>query len=76
MAALSFPTRYRSMRHSDKMKGLSVHPEVEATLPWRPLEAKAGDIVFFDSYIPHRSHPNTSDRSRRAMYITYNRLGG
>ncbi len=53
--------------------GGSVHPEVEKTMPWRALEAKAGDIVFFDSYIPHRSHPNTSGRSRRAMYITYNK---
>lgn len=62
---------YETLRQDD---GGSIHPEVEAELPWRPLEAKAGDIVFFDSYIPHRSHPNTSERSRRAMYITYNRL--
>ena len=33
-----------------------------------------GDAVFFDSYAPHRSHPNRSDQARRVLYITYNRL--
>ncbi|MGB0637999.1 MAG: phytanoyl-CoA dioxygenase family protein [Myxococcota bacterium] len=46
---------------------------VVENLPWTPLETKAGDIVFFDSYIPHRSPANTSDQSRRAAYVTYNR---
>ena len=53
--------------------GGTIAEEVEAELPWPPLEARAGDLVFFDSYIPHRSPGNTSDKSRRAMYITYNR---
>ena len=53
--------------------GGTIDEEVEARLPWRPLEAKAGDLVFFDSYIPHRSPGNESDVSRRAMYVTYNR---
>ena len=52
----------------------TIAPDVEAEMTWTPLEAKAGDIVFFDSYIPHRSPRNASDRSRRALYITYNRL--
>jgi len=53
--------------------GGTIAEDVEASLPWRTLEAKAGDIVFFNSYIPHRSPSNTSSKSRRAMYITYNR---
>lgn len=40
---------------------------------WEPLELPAGSVVFFDSYIPHRSQPNFSDTPRRALYITYNR---
>lgn len=53
--------------------GGTISEEVEAALPWHTLEAKAGDIVFFNSYIPHRSPANLSEHSRRAMYITYNR---
>ncbi len=41
-------------------------------LTWVPLETKAGDLVLFDSYIPHRSPPNQSNAPRRAAYITYN----
>lgn len=40
---------------------------------WQPLQLPAGSVVFFDSYIPHRSRPNLSDTPRRALYITYNR---
>ncbi len=34
---------------------------------------KPGDAMFFDSYAPHRSGPNLTDRSRRVLYVTYNR---
>jgi len=33
-----------------------------------------GDIIFFDSYAPHRSDPNMSDLIRRIYFATYNRL--
>jgi len=32
-----------------------------------------GDVVFFDSYVPHGSAPNTTDQPRRNIYLTYNR---
>lgn len=32
-----------------------------------------GDAVFFDSYAPHRSHPNHTGKARRVLYITYNK---
>lgn len=41
-------------------------------LTWVPLETKSGDLVLFDSYIPHRSPTNKSEAPRRAAYITYN----
>lgn len=41
-------------------------------LDWEPVEVARGDVLWFDSYTPHRSDTNTSDRSRRALYLTYN----
>lgn len=39
-----------------------------------PLPTRAGDVVLFDSYVPHGSLPNLSDQPRRVLYVTYNRL--
>ena len=38
-----------------------------------PIEAEPGDVVFFDSFVPHRSAPNRTDSARRVLYYTYNR---
>ena len=43
-----------------------------ATLAWEPIEAAPGDLVVFDSYAPHHSDTNHTDRPRRALYLTYN----
>ena len=45
-------------------------PENEYTL----LEADPGDIIFFDSYVPHGSPANTGNRSRRIIFLTFNKL--
>lgn len=45
-------------------------PEEEYML----LEADPGDVIFFDPYVPHGSPANTSDRSRRNIFLTFNRL--
>jgi ectoine hydroxylase-related dioxygenase (phytanoyl-CoA dioxygenase family) len=39
---------------------------------WEPIEADPGDLVFFDSYAPHKSDTNRSTMPRRLMYLTYN----
>ncbi|MCI0635757.1 MAG: phytanoyl-CoA dioxygenase family protein, partial [Actinobacteria bacterium] len=39
---------------------------------WRTLPTEAGDVVVFGGLLPHRSGPNTSDRPRRTLYLTYN----
>lgn len=44
-----------------------------AGLHWRHIEAAPGDVVFFDSFIPHRSAPNHASEPRRVLYYTYNR---
>lgn len=49
-----------------------IAPAVADTLDWRPAPCPAGGALFFDSYTPHRSGPNRSDRPRCMLYITYN----
>jgi 2-aminoethylphosphonate dioxygenase len=31
-----------------------------------------GDVLFFDSYVPHASKPNLTGAPRRILYLTYN----
>ncbi len=52
----------------------SIKPEYVDKITWLPIEADAGDVVFFNSYIPHYSEVNRSQSSRRAMFFTHNRL--
>lgn len=35
------------------------------------VDLTAGDFLMFHSMAPHRSGPNTSSRSRRALFLTY-----
>ncbi|HWA45382.1 MAG TPA: phytanoyl-CoA dioxygenase family protein, partial [Hypericibacter adhaerens] len=44
-----------------------------AGMRWIDLPTQPGDIIFFDSYVPHASQPNMTDRMRRIYYATYNR---
>jgi hypothetical protein len=39
-----------------------------------PVETEPGDVIFFDSYVPHASKPNLTSQARRILYLTYNRL--
>ena len=48
---------------------------VAAQLAWEPLPVKAGTLAFFHCHLPHRSGPNTSAGTRRAIYLTYNGVG-
>jgi ectoine hydroxylase-related dioxygenase (phytanoyl-CoA dioxygenase family) len=54
-------------------------PLSESDPPFEPydeymlLEADPGDVVFFDSYLPHGSPPNTGVHPRRNLYLTFNR---
>ena len=55
---------------------------------WKPLDdtqlkgisfmkypMEPGDVAFFDCFVPHQSAPNLTDKQRRNLYLTYNRLG-
>lgn len=51
-----------------------IAPEVAAGLDWVPVPAPAGSLVWFHCFTPHRSGPNHTAYSRRALYLTYNPL--
>lgn len=59
---------HRSGLIGDKWKPLD-----EDALEYTPIPTAPGDAVFFDSYAPHRSKPNMTDKPRRVLYVTYNR---
>ncbi|HEX4079624.1 MAG TPA: phytanoyl-CoA dioxygenase family protein [Rhizomicrobium sp.] len=46
--------------------------DIEAALEWDAVETGPADLVLFDSFVPHRSAPNRSCSSRRAMFLTFN----
>ncbi len=75
-AALSF---MKSGNYEKRLMSEEWRPLSEADPPYQPedeyvlLEADPGDVIFFDSYVPHGSPANTSDRSRRNIFLTFNR---
>ena len=50
----------------------SLPESITNNIEWTPLIGTQRDLLIFDSYIPHQSGPNNSDKSRRAMFLTYN----
>lgn len=75
-AALSF---MKSGNYEKKLMGAEWQPLSDDDPPYSPrdeymlLEADPGDVIFFDSYVPHGSPANTSDRRRRNIYVTFNK---
>ncbi len=37
-----------------------------------PVPTQPGDVLFFDSYVPHASQANLTSDQRRLLYLTYN----
>lgn len=63
-------------QHKKGLIGKEWEPISEADLEsidMRPCPTRPGDVVFFDSFAPHGSGPNVTDRPRRVLYVTYNR---
>ncbi len=60
--------------HNSGLIGESWKPLPEDELEYTICPTQPGDAVFFDSFIPHRSGPNLTDKPRRVLYVTYNRL--
>lgn len=53
--------------------GAEIPKEVCDQLTWEPVLMEPGDMIFFDSFAPHRSAPNLTQTTRRVIYLTYNR---
>ncbi len=50
---------------------LTIATEVVDRLDWVAVPTAPGDLLLFDSYLPHRSAENRSYSARRAVYLTY-----
>ncbi len=51
------------------------HPITEEQVPSArgvPLDLAPGDVAMFGCFLPHRSSPNATDRSRRGLFLSYN----
>ncbi|MCE2510500.1 MAG: phytanoyl-CoA dioxygenase family protein [Alphaproteobacteria bacterium] len=38
-----------------------------------PFASKSGDAAIFDSFVPHQSKANHTNKPRRVLYVTYNK---
>jgi hypothetical protein len=59
-------------RHREGLIGEQWKPLDEAGINLQAVPTAPGDVIFFDSYVPHASKANCTGRSRRILYITYN----
>ncbi|KAI8888715.1 PhyH-domain-containing protein [Backusella circina FSU 941] len=39
---------------------------------WTPVYCQPGSVLIFGAYLAHRSGDNTTEKSRKAVYLTYN----
>jgi ectoine hydroxylase-related dioxygenase (phytanoyl-CoA dioxygenase family) len=75
-AALSFMS---SGNYDKRLMTEEWRPLSEDDPPYQPedeyvlLEADPGDVIFFDAYVPHGSPANTGTRSRRNIFLTFNK---
>ena len=44
-----------------------------ARLDMKPVVTAPGDVILFDSFVPHASGDNLTEAPRRVLYLTYNR---
>ena len=75
-AALRFMNsgNYQKALMKDEWQPLSQSTTVDwADDEYVMLEAEPGDVIVFDSYVPHGSPPNESSRNRRNIYLTFNK---
>ena len=75
-AAISFMCsgNYDKSLMSDEWTPLTMDdPPYQPEDEYMLLEAQPGDVVFFDSYVPHGSPANASDSQRRNIYLTFNK---
>jgi 2-aminoethylphosphonate dioxygenase len=59
-------------RHREGLLGEEWAPLPEDALVLQAVPTAPGDVVFFDSFVPHASKPNFTAEPRRVLYLTYN----
>ena len=52
---------------------LTIDATAATVLPWTPILTTPGDLLVFDSFLPHRSRANLTSAPRRVLYLTYNK---
>lgn len=57
---------------TDKPYYVKMAQIVEDSLDWIKIPTMPGDMIVFTERLPHRSAPNTSDKSRTILYGVYN----
>lgn len=70
-----YPGARRAFLHrSDRLGGMPEEHRERIVREEEPVffEAEPGDVAIFDCFVPHGTGPNTSDRSRRQLFLTYN----
>jgi ectoine hydroxylase-related dioxygenase (phytanoyl-CoA dioxygenase family) len=58
--------------HRGELIGQQWVPLEEQGLDLKPVPTAPGDVIFFDSFVPHASKANLTDFPRRILYLTYN----
>ena len=69
-----WPSKHREVLPPPPENPLDVAETAVALDEAELIPLGAGDLLFFHSLAPHRSAPNKSNQSRRAVFITYGRL--
>lgn len=59
-------------KHKEGLLGAEWNPLNHDDLDYKLLPTAPGDIALFDSYAPHSSEPNKTDKPRRLLFFTYN----
>jgi 2-aminoethylphosphonate dioxygenase len=59
-------------RHREGLIGAEWSPIDENALVLEAVPTAPGDVIFFDSFAPHASKANFTDKPRRILYLTYN----
>lgn len=57
--------------HRGGTRNGDIEAAISAKFEWQPITAQAGDVILFDSYVPHRSARNDSAFDRRMLFFTF-----
>jgi Phytanoyl-CoA dioxygenase (PhyH) len=67
--------RWPTRTDGDPFKQHEMDPAACEGFAMQPVEARAGDVLFFGPFLVHQSAPNRSERQRRALLYSYQPAG-